>query len=213
MSTTHPLRKRYGYADASPRWRLIRIYDVRPIDFYTGKRVPVSDVDDLPECTRCGRRHAKVYVVQDRDNPERVSHVGSGCCKRAFDGWEPTAVEVKSARAAEREQLAANREAKVTELARPIVEAMLAVKVPEPRRLEIKPVWADRPDGEQVEVWGTERHHVTCYRGFDEERRRAYESQVREEVARPMLNAVPKTLWSEVYHMVAKLYSAARRSS
>lgn len=199
------LRSMTTTTEVAPRWRLVRVYDVRPIDFYTGKRVPVSAMDELPECNRCGRAHAKVYVVQDRENPARVSTVGSGCCKRAFDGWEPTAQELKSARAAERAREAEAREGRVTELARPIVAAMAAVVVPAPRLLEtIVERWGTR------EVWGTESHRVFCFEGFNAERRRCYESSVREPVRREMLEGVPGTLRTEVYQMVDKLRAAGR---
>jgi hypothetical protein len=200
---------RPGTEPAAPRWRLVRVYDVRPVDFQSGKRLPVAacDVEMLPECNRCGRRHAKVYVVQDREAPGRLAHVGSGCCKRAFGGWEPTAAEIKSARAEERARLEAAREAKVRALAEPIVAAMAAVTVPAAKLLETRPEWPDQPNGRKIEIWGSAELgvHVRCFGTFDEERRRAYENGVRRPTMDRMLADVPKTLWSEVYHMVAKL--------
>lgn len=104
-------------------WRLVRVYDVRPIDWLTGKRAPVSSVDEdlLPNCYRCEKKHAKVYEITDG---ARNYNVGSGCVKKVANGWEPRAEEIKAARAADAANVKEMRAAKVAELTAPIVAAI-----------------------------------------------------------------------------------------
>lgn len=63
--------------DATKTYSLLRIHDVRPIDWDTGKRVAV-DVSELPECVRCGRRHAVVWTLLEQPSGDTLT-VGCGC--------------------------------------------------------------------------------------------------------------------------------------
>jgi len=64
-------------------WYLVATFDVRPIDWHTGKRLAVPEAEMLT-CDRCGRSHAKGYVVRNPDGREMT--VGCTCWKRlVFD--------------------------------------------------------------------------------------------------------------------------------
>jgi len=118
-------------AAAPVQWRLKEVYDLRPIDWDTGKREPGRKGEGAT-CTRCGREHFKVYVVTDGT---RERTVGSGCSKQAFGGWEPTAEELKSARARERERTEekrAEQRRKYIGARLPAAMAILDKPVPEP---------------------------------------------------------------------------------
>lgn len=58
-------------------FQLLNVRDVRPVDWSTGKRLPV-DADLLPECVRCGRRHAVVWTLRELPSGRTLT-VGSGC--------------------------------------------------------------------------------------------------------------------------------------
>jgi hypothetical protein len=83
------------------RFRLVAFYDLRPIDWDTGKRVPLT-AGDGHECDRCGREHAKCYEVAD-DSSGRSWILGVRCMGRALDGWHPGKPVLAAARKAERE--------------------------------------------------------------------------------------------------------------
>lgn len=112
----------------NPQPRLLEYYDLREFDFDTGRYIPLSPGTGAI-CQRCGREHAKVYVVLTVEGTEKS--VGSGCCKRAFDGWEPSKDEIKTARAAFRSKRDAARVARLEELAAPITAALERVTIPE----------------------------------------------------------------------------------
>jgi hypothetical protein len=89
--------------------RLLRVYDVRPIDFFSGVRTDIPE-DEKPVCMRCGKRHAKVYEIQADDG--NAYTVGSGCVGRAFAAeWAPAESELKLARRTERDRENARIEA------------------------------------------------------------------------------------------------------
>lgn len=78
--------------------KLIKVYDVRPFDWRTAKPANLADLDpqEIPNCTRCGRKHAVVWIVQGIDG--KVHSVGSSCAKKVFNGWTPERDELKVAK-------------------------------------------------------------------------------------------------------------------
>ncbi len=74
--------------------RLIEVVDLRPFDWETGKREPIDD-DKKSICDRCGKLHAKVYVVEKEG---KRYDVGATCCNRMF-GWFPTHEDLMNAEA------------------------------------------------------------------------------------------------------------------
>lgn len=108
--------------------RLLRVFDVRPVDPLTGTRPTAAEYKafaDAPRCHRCGQEHVKVYEVECDDG--RPYTVGSGCVARTFGGWEPgkedlvrvRKAETKARRIAEEEA----RKAWVQEAARRVLAA------------------------------------------------------------------------------------------
>jgi hypothetical protein len=83
------------------RFRLVAYYDLRPIDWDTGKRVPLSPGEGH-ECDRCGRDHARCYEVADETTGRRWI-LGERCMGKALDGWNPGKPILAAARKAERE--------------------------------------------------------------------------------------------------------------
>lgn len=116
----------------NPVPKLLEFYDLREFDFDTGKYLPLRPGEGAT-CERCGREHAKVYVVQTVTG--EVKSVGSGCCKRAFEGWEPTKEEIKAAKAAWRTKREAAIAARLAELAAPITAALDRLTIPEWREI------------------------------------------------------------------------------
>lgn len=112
----------------NPQPRLLEYYDLREFDFDTGRPIPLR-AGEGAICERCGREHAKVYVVQTVEGTTKS--VGSGCCKRAFEGWEPSKEEIKTAKAAFRSKREAAREARLAELAAPITAALDRLTIPD----------------------------------------------------------------------------------
>lgn len=62
--------------------RVTGFYDMRPIDWVSGKRMPL-EAGMGHVCDRCGREHALVYEVTD-DETGKVYKVGSGCAMQDF---------------------------------------------------------------------------------------------------------------------------------
>jgi len=75
---------------AATKPKLVNVFDVREIDWNTGERLPL-EAGEGHTCERCGKLHAKVFVVEHEG---KTSEVGSTCCKRLF-GWQPMAEEVQ----------------------------------------------------------------------------------------------------------------------
>jgi len=117
----------------NPQPRLLEYYDIRDFAFDTGKPMPLQEGEGAV-CERCGRLHAKVYVVQTVEGTTKS--VGSGCCARAFEGWEPSKDEIKKAKAMFRSKRDAARKARLEELAAPLVARLVAMRVPEWQHLK-----------------------------------------------------------------------------
>jgi hypothetical protein len=101
---------------------LVKITDIRPLDWETGKRLPV-DAGELAECGRCGRRHAEVWRL--RSSLGRALTVGSGCGPRLLAEGLLPGVDLPAVKAAKRAAGAevrrirrAGAEARALELAR-----------------------------------------------------------------------------------------------
>jgi hypothetical protein len=68
------------------KYRVIDYYDLRPVDWLSGKRMPLEPGTGHV-CDRCGAEHAVVYVVEDVESG-KTYRVGSGCAKQSF-GFDP----------------------------------------------------------------------------------------------------------------------------
>jgi hypothetical protein len=68
------------------KYRVIDYYDLRPVDWLSGKRLPLEPGTGHV-CDRCGAEHAVVYVVEDTESG-RTYRVGSGCATQSF-GFDP----------------------------------------------------------------------------------------------------------------------------
>lgn len=66
-------------------YKIIGYQDLRPIDWVSGKRMPLSPGEGHI-CDRCGAEHAVVYTVLDT-NTNKQYDVGSGCATQQF-GFE-----------------------------------------------------------------------------------------------------------------------------
>jgi hypothetical protein len=80
-------------------FELLSVSDVRPLDWMTGKRLPVAP-EDLPECARCGRRHAEVWRL--RSSAGRELTVGSGCGPKLISEGLLPGVDLPAVKAAKR---------------------------------------------------------------------------------------------------------------
>jgi hypothetical protein len=150
-------------------FELISVTDVRPIDWESGKRVPV-DACDLPECTRCGRRHAVVWRLIERPSGATLT-VGSGCGpKLVADGLLP-GVELPAVKAAERAARAEDKrvrrsgaDARARELAE-VARAAIVGMVPP------KPVWGPDEYGraEFVTIYVGDVRQMAVARQLDRE--------------------------------------------
>lgn len=60
---------------------IVGIKDLR--DEFEGHRVPLKAGEDPHECTRCGRKHAVIYMVDELEENKTVRYhsVGGGCAK------------------------------------------------------------------------------------------------------------------------------------
>lgn len=114
-------------------YRVVDYYDLRPLDWLSGKRVPLSPGEGH-ECDRCGAEHAVVYVVLDTDTGKQYK-VGSSCARRSF-GFEPgETAEAKalarSARAREKAELEAARQEVASRAAAELAREVGALPLPE----------------------------------------------------------------------------------
>lgn len=115
---------------------LLAVTDLRPIDWYTGKRLPLT-INELAECHRCGRKHAIVWTVEvtEPGKPPRVFDVGSSCGKKMVaEGLLPDLepASVKAARKAARNRNTATKRAEVEKHARRVGTLVAALDMPAP---------------------------------------------------------------------------------
>ena len=115
--------------------RVIGYRDLRPVDWLSGKRMPLSPGEGHT-CDRCSREHAVVYELLDEDTGKTYS-VGSGCAKQAY-GFDVERDEdakqlVKTNKKIRERALNEIRMSKVLEAADIILnELELRLPVPEP---------------------------------------------------------------------------------
>jgi hypothetical protein len=62
--------------------RVVKYYDLRPVDWASGKRVPLP-AGECHVCDRCGAEHAVVYVVEDTESGKTYS-VGATCARATW---------------------------------------------------------------------------------------------------------------------------------
>lgn len=157
---------------------LLAITDLRPIDWNSGKRLPIT-VEECSECERCGRLHAVVWTVEvtEPGKPPRVFNVGSTCGKRMVaEGLLPEfdKIELREARKAKRTREQAEVDTKLEEIGKAVsarAKELMSAGEPEPVRLPDVPAIdsTDKP----VMVMGMGDASVWCPFGpFDEERKR-----------------------------------------
>lgn len=154
---------------------LLAITDLRPIDWYSGKRLPIT-VEECSECERCGRLHAVIWTVEVAlpGEPTRVFNVGSTCGKKMVaEGLLPEfdKIELREARKAKRTREQAEVDAKLAEIANEVADKaaeLIAQGEPEPERRPDKKRWSD---DDAIMVWGMGDASVWCISGkFDDER-------------------------------------------
>lgn len=184
---------------------LVQIRDLRPVDWYTGKRVAIA-TEDMALCDRCGARHAVVWIIDVRGAgaPELSRgtwRVGATCAKHmVFGGEIPEldAASVKAARKAAREAQQTAKRAEVLRHARRVGEALAALPTPEPECT--RRGWDKYGAGLKLDQWECGAVNTTCAAGTDAESmgqnmiRRWREGQ-----ARAMLETVPQSLVASSY--------------
>ena len=114
-------------------YRVVNYYDLRPIDWASGKRLPLEPGAGHV-CDRCGAEHAVVYVVEDSETGGTY-RVGSSCAKAQF-GFEvegdPAARDlVKSYKAKVDEEVNNQRLAQAAELAAAVAAEVRRLRPPE----------------------------------------------------------------------------------
>jgi hypothetical protein len=157
---------------------LLAITDLRPIDWDSGKRLPIT-IEECSECERCGRLHAVVWTVEvtETGKPPRVFNVGSTCGKRMVaEGLLPEfdKIELREARKAKRTREQEEIDAKLAEIGKVVADKaaeLMAAGEPEIVRLPDVPA-VDSTD-KPVMVMGMGDASVWCLHGqFDDERER-----------------------------------------
>lgn len=84
--------------DKSRTFELDKVVDLRPIDWVSGKKMPLSPGEGNI-CMRCGREHAICYHVQETTpKNEKMWIVGSGCGPKILAGWTPEKSELARAK-------------------------------------------------------------------------------------------------------------------
>jgi hypothetical protein len=115
---------------------LLAITDLRPIDWFTGKRLPLT-IEELAECHRCGRKHAVVWKVEvtEHGKAPHTFNVGSSCGKKMIaEGLLPDLepASVKAARKAARTKNTDAKRAEVEKHARRVGALVAALDMPAP---------------------------------------------------------------------------------
>lgn len=108
--------------------------DLRPIDWMSGKRMPLAPGEGHI-CDRCGAEHAVVYEVRDEETGKEYA-VGSSCAKKQF-GFEFTQDKeakklVKTAKAEEADRVDAARQVAVRQAAAEVAQAVSRMQPPAP---------------------------------------------------------------------------------
>jgi hypothetical protein len=74
-------------------FQLIAVKDMREFDYLRQEYIPLEKGNGNI-CDRCGREHAKVYVVRSQQE-KRDYYVGSTCCKKLLN-WEPEKEDIQA---------------------------------------------------------------------------------------------------------------------
>jgi len=136
-------------------YRLVSVYDMRTWDWEREEYIPLQKGEGNI-CERCGREHAKVYVVENTSTGMR-HEVGSTCSKKMF-GWEPSQDELKSAtKSMKTEQKRLAYEKYVKEVAQPLADSILALDVPAIRLID-----TDTPDRSRYGCSYPSRYKFEC---------------------------------------------------
>jgi len=115
-------------------YRIIGYRDLRPIDWLSGKRVPLAPGEGHV-CDRCGAEHAIIYTVLDTDSDKQYE-VGSGCAKQQFgfevDKQRETRDLVKTEKARAAQEVDDARQEMVVLAAEDIARELRTCPTPEP---------------------------------------------------------------------------------
>lgn len=152
---------------ATQTYKLQAIKDLREKDDWTGE-IYALQAGQGNICDRCGREHAKVYqVVRIEDGKE--FNVGSTCCSRLFDGWEPEKAAITAAKKAAKKQSEEKTRQRMLALVRPIVDEVATLAMPRIVVLEERPdayittmIWG--VEGSKVKAWGSKQDGLTSER-------------------------------------------------
>lgn len=112
----------------SNEYRLVSVYDMREYDWEREEYIPLIKGEGNI-CERCGREHAKVYVVEHiSDGKQHL--VGSTCSKKMF-GWEPAKDDIAiAAKTMKEAQKKAAQEKYIREIVQPVADSILAMPIP-----------------------------------------------------------------------------------
>jgi len=191
---------------------LLAITDLRPVDWFSGKRLPLT-IEEMAECHRCGRKHAIVWTVEvtEQGQPPQVFNVGSQCGKRMIaEGLLPDLepASVKAARKAARTKHTDAKRAEVTKHARRVGELVAALDMPEPectaRRVK------KYAGGLDLDAWACGDVHTTTAAGTDaDSMRRRLADDWRRARAAELLTDVPDSLINACWSKHAFIAAAA----
>ena len=152
---------------ATATYKLTAIIDLREKDDWTGE-IYALQAGQGNICDRCGKEHAKVYQVVRVDDGKEFN-VGSTCCKRLFDGWEPEKVAITAAKKAAKKQAEEKTHQRMLDIVAPIIEEVSALKMPRVTILEEREerycttiIWG--VEGSKAKVWGTKQEGLTSER-------------------------------------------------
>ena len=143
-----------------PEWRIHSIEDMRPIDWDTGKRVPL-EAGSGATCERCGKEHAIVYHMEHKKTGQHTC-VGSGCGPGMAGGTHN--IDDKTRKDAEREakdKVRVQARAKIDQWVSAIVDELRSPKFSTPEywvHTETKTKYGEKEGRQEVEhkqtVWG-----------------------------------------------------------
>lgn len=191
---------------------LLAITDLRPVDWFSGKRLPLT-IEEMAECHRCGRKHAIVWTVEvtEHGKAPHTFDVGSSCGKKMIaEGLLPDLepASVKAARKAARKRNTDAKRAEVEKHARRVGELVAALDMPAPtctaRRIK------KYAGGLDLDAWACGDVTTTTAAGTDDDgMRRRLADDWRRARAAELLTDVPDSLIAECWSRHAFTAAAA----
>jgi hypothetical protein len=121
-------------------FKIVGYRDLRPVDWVSGKRMPLEHGDGHI-CDRCGAEHAVVYEVEDSEAGKMYS-VGSGCATKQFgfdvENSRESKSLVKRAKVQAEKDLDEAREVALNEIVQECVEHLNSLAIPRPVKDETR---------------------------------------------------------------------------